>query len=464
MTARILIVDDILPNIKLLEAKLLAEYYEVITASSGFEALEAAEEHNPDLILLDIMMPGMDGFEACTKLKANPKTQHIPVVMVTALDQAEDKIKGLSCGADDFLTKPVQDLPLMARVRSLTRLKMMNDELRMRQNTGTRFGIVHPQEEAEENYNILIVETNQMVAEKMLQTLPQGCHGDIETNPDNVLMRLQSKEYALAVVSLNMQGYDGLRVCSTIRSSEAFRRVCLIAAGEDTDSVKLVKALDLGVNDFIQRPFDFNEFVARVKTQIKRYSYAEKLRKHVENSVEYAVVDAMTGLYNRRYLNMHLDSLCQKAAENGKPLSVAILDIDFFKSVNDTHGHDVGDQVLVQFSDRIKNYIRNFDMGVRYGGEEFVIIMPETDLSQVAIVAERIRAAVAGAPFAAATKTGFLEATCSIGIASLDAGQETPDELIKRADSALYRAKHTGRNRVVMHKGRPARKDGSQVA
>ena len=218
------------------------------------------------------------------------------------------------------------------------------------------------------------------------------------------------------------------------------------------------------MNDFIHRPFDFNEFVARVKTQIKRYSYAEKLRKHVENSVEYAVVDSMTGLYNRRYLNMHLDSLCQKAAENDKPLSVAILDIDFFKSVNDTHGHDVGDQVLVQFADRIKDYIRNMDMGVRYGGEEFVIIMPETDLSQVAIVAERIRAAVAGAPFVADTASGLLDATCSIGIASLHAGLETPEELIKRADSALYRAKHTGRNRVVMHKGKPVQKGGSQVA
>ena len=468
MTARILVVDDILPNIKLLEAKLLADYYEVITASSGFEALEAAEEHNPDLILLDIMMPGMDGFEACTKLKANPKTQHIPVVMVTALDQPEDKVKGLSCGADDFLTKPVEDLPLMARVRSLTRLKMMTDELRMRQNTGTRFGIVHAEEEQEENHNVLIVESNEMLAEKMLQTLPKGCYGDVETNPDNVPVRLQQKEYALAIVSLNMNGYDGLRVCSVIRSSEAFRRVCVIAAGEDSENVKLVKALDLGVNDFIRRPFDFNEFVARVKSQIKRYSYSEKLRKHVENSVEFAVVDAMTGLYNRRYLNMHLDSLCQKAAEHGKPLSVAVLDIDFFKSVNDTHGHDVGDQVLVQFADRIKNFIRNFDMGVRYGGEEFVIIMPETDLSQSAIVAERIRSAVAGTPFVAATKTGNLDVTCSIGVASLNAGHETPEELIKRADSALYRAKHTGRNRVVMHKGKaaPNKKsdNGSQVA
>ncbi|MEM6603880.1 MAG: PleD family two-component system response regulator [Pseudomonadota bacterium] len=466
MTARILVVDDILPNIKLLEAKLTSEYYEVVCASSGFEALQLAETQNPDLILLDIMMPGMDGFEACTKLKANPKTEHIPVVMVTALDQPEDKVKGLSCGADDFLTKPVEDLPLMARVRSLTRLKMMNDELRMRQNTETRFGIAPQKEDAFKDANVLIVDSNLMVAEKMLERLPEGCHGDIETNPDNVTTRLHQKEYALCVVSLNLNGYDGLRVCSAIRSSEVFRRVCLIAAGEDTENLKLVKALDLGVNDFIKRPIDYNEFLARVKSQIKRYHYSERLRKHVENSVEYAVVDPMTGLHNRRYLNMHLDGLCQKAYEVGKPLSVAMLDIDHFKSVNDTYGHDVGDQVLVQFADRIKNHIRNFDMGVRYGGEEFTLLMPETDLAQASVVAERIRDAVASKPFQVSTAKGLLDISCSIGVARLSVDGENPDQLLKRADAALYRAKHTGRNRVVMHKGKPQAQgnSGSQVA
>ncbi len=140
MTARVLIVDDVPANLKLLDAKLTAEYFDVLKASSGPEALEAAKEQQPDIILLDVMMPGMDGFEVCRRLKDMPETEHIPVIMVTALDQPKDRVQGLESGADDFLTKPLNDLALFARVRSLVRLKMVTDELRMREATGQRIG------------------------------------------------------------------------------------------------------------------------------------------------------------------------------------------------------------------------------------------------------------------------------------------------------------------------------------
>ena len=132
MTARVLVVDDIPANVKLLEARLSAEYFDVITAMSGQEALAICERAECDLVLLDVMMPDMDGFEVCRRLKTNPATHHIPVVMVTALDQPSDRVRGLEAGADDFLTKPIPELALIARVRSLARLKMVTDELRMR--------------------------------------------------------------------------------------------------------------------------------------------------------------------------------------------------------------------------------------------------------------------------------------------------------------------------------------------
>ena len=146
MTARVLVVDDILSNVKLLEAKLTAEYFEVVTAFNGVDALAKIEERDPDIVLLDVMMPGMDGFEVCRRIKANPKVAHIPVVMVTALDQPSDRVAGLEAGADDFLTKPVDDAALFARVRSLVRLKMLTDELRMREATGQSMGLVDPAE------------------------------------------------------------------------------------------------------------------------------------------------------------------------------------------------------------------------------------------------------------------------------------------------------------------------------
>ena len=161
MTARVLVVDDILSNVKLLEAKLTAEYFEVVTAFSGQEALDRMEEHEPDIVLLDVMMPGMDGFEVCRRIKSNPKSAHVPVVMVTALDQPADRVAGLEAGADDFLTKPVDDAALFARVRSLVRLKMMTDELRMREATGQNMGLIDPAEsliEADLAGRILIIE------------------------------------------------------------------------------------------------------------------------------------------------------------------------------------------------------------------------------------------------------------------------------------------------------------------
>ncbi|NBB84548.1 MAG: response regulator, partial [Alphaproteobacteria bacterium] len=142
MSARVLVVDDVLPNVKLLEAKLTREYFDVVTACDGPEALAKADAEAPDIILLDVMMPNMDGYEVCERLKANPKTQHVPVVMVTALSDTAERVRGLEAGADDFLTKPVNDIALFARVRSLVRLKMMMDEWRMRETTSGELGVL----------------------------------------------------------------------------------------------------------------------------------------------------------------------------------------------------------------------------------------------------------------------------------------------------------------------------------
>src|SRR5678816_545692 len=142
MSARILVVDDIEANVRLLEAKLTNEYYEVLTACDGPTALAIAASEKPDIVLLDVMMPGMDGFQVCRRLKDDPETRHIPVVLVTALDGRGDRVTGLEAGADEFLTKPIDDVMLFARVRSLTRLKMVIDELRQREASGRRLGVI----------------------------------------------------------------------------------------------------------------------------------------------------------------------------------------------------------------------------------------------------------------------------------------------------------------------------------
>src|SRR5262245_42559056 len=175
MSARVLVVDDVLANVKLMEARLTAEYFDVVTAMSGPEALAICRAAQCDIVLLDVMMPDMDGFEVCRRLKADPMTLHIPVIMVTALDQPADRVRGLEAGADDFLTKPVSEIALLARVRSLVRLKLVSDELRMRAVTSKEIGIQDPlvQAVAETGRNgrILLVDDRKSSSERIARTL-----------------------------------------------------------------------------------------------------------------------------------------------------------------------------------------------------------------------------------------------------------------------------------------------------
>ena len=192
------------------------------------------------------------------------------------------------------------------------------------------------------------------------------------------------------------------------------------------------------------------ELLARLRTQVLRKRYTDALRDSIQHTMEMAIMDGLTKLYNRRYMTNHLNSLMASAREKERPLSVLLMDIDFFKSVNDTHGHDAGDEVLEEFSQRMRKNTRGIDLVCRYGGEEFVVIMPDTDHSLAMVVAERIRKKVSEKPFIIHKGRQMIDVTVSIGLASSFRGEEAQDDLMKRADEALYQAKHEGRNRVVV--------------
>ena len=234
-----------------------------------------------------------------------------------------------------------------------------------------------------------------------------------------------------------------------IRSLERTRNLPILAISEPDNDARMVRGLEIGVNDYLIRPIDKNELLARARSQVRKRRYTERLRDNVQMSIEMAITDALTGLFNRRYMESHLGTLIEQAAARGKPLSALLIDIDYFKAVNDGHGHDAGDDVLRDFALRIKRSIRGIDLACRYGGEEFVIVMPETDLAVAAMVAERLRRRIASEPFAIAQGARHIAVTISIGIAGLRGKDDTAASLLKRADQALYRAKRDGRNRVV---------------
>ena len=452
MTARVLVVDDILSNVKLLEAKLSAEYFEVVSAYNGLEALAKIAEHAPDIVLLDVMMPGMDGFEVCRRIKSDPKTAYIPVVMVTALDQPSDRVAGLDAGADDFLTKPVDDAALFARVRSLVRLKMMTDELHMRETTGQSMGLLDPVgtlQDGSATGRILIIEDRPESVQWFASALAPANEVSSVDTFEETLVRVRGGDFDLIVVSLGMRGFDGLRLCSQLRSIPEARNTPILVVVSEGDRRKLTQALEMGVNDYLTRPVDRNELVARVRTQLRKKRYSDRLRRNVQLSLEMAITDQLTGLHNRRYMTSHLDNLMMQTAKSSKPLAFVIMDIDHFKAVNDTNGHDIGDEVLREFAKRLGANIRGLDLACRYGGEEFVVVMPETDASFAYAVAERLRKSIETTPIEISRAPGKISITISIGIAAWEGESDTAEALLHRADQALYSAKRSGRNRVV---------------
>lgn len=452
MTARVLVVDDIPANVRLLEARLSAEYFDVLTAHSGREALEICQRERIDVVLLDVMMPELDGFETCQMLKANPKTHHIPVILVTALDQASDKVRGLLGGADDFLTKPVDVIALITRVRNLARLKTLTDEMLMRTLTGRQIGLRENaallRALADERGHILIVDDDVRAASRMGDLLTDTNASVAAADPQSAMADIARGDFDCLIVSLNMAGADGLRLCSQTRSSDRSRHLPIIVLAEPGNEARLLRALDMGVNDYIMRPVDSNELVARVRTQVKRKRYSDHLRDRLEESIEAAVIDPLTGLHNRRYMETHLATLVEEARSSRRSLSILVADIDHFKQVNDTYGHDVGDAVLKEFSERFRSNVRSIDLACRYGGEEFLVIMPDTSMTRAFQIGERLRASIAADAFSLPTRPG-IHLTASVGLATLESADDTPEAVFRRADSALFEAKRQGRNRVA---------------
>ncbi|MET3660095.1 PleD family two-component system response regulator [Aquamicrobium ahrensii] len=453
MTARILVVDDIPANVRLLEVRLLAEYFEVVTANSGAEALEICETSKVDVVLLDVMMPEMDGFEVCRRLKSDPATAHLPVVMITALDHVADRVRGLEAGADDFLTKPVNDLQLMTRVKSLVRLKMLTDELRLRTSTAANIGLENLLDRGggaeQEPARVLLMDARTETYEKIRSRLKGGIQLDLATDPNAGLFQAAEGGYECVIVSTALPDVDPLRLCSQLRSLDRTRFLPIILLADRDDDARIIRGLELGVNDFFVRPIEPHELTARLVTQIRRKRYNDRLRASVAQSIEMAVTDALTGLHNRRYLDNHLQTLFERAVVRRRPLSVMIVDLDRFKSINDSFGHDGGDDVLREFARRLRQNMRGIDLICRFGGEEFVVVMPDTDGPVAEKVAERIRAEIARTPFAIGKEGQAVNVTISVGVSSLRGQADDAGALLKRADMALYEAKRSGRNKVV---------------
>ncbi len=455
MTGKILIVDDVATNRIVLKVKLERACYETLLATNGAEALRQAREARPDLILLDVQLPDIDGVAVCEALRADPATRTIPIVMISAHADPAVKLRALRAGADEFLLKPLNEAILLARLRSLMRMRAAVEELRLRDATCHELGFAEAAESFAHTPRVVLVGGRGGEAVLWKSALaPHLRDGISVADRDTVLADAAadlSPELFVIAADIERAG-DGLRLMSELRSRPATRHaaICIVAAPGARDTAAM--ALDLGANDLVFGDFLGEELALRIGAQIAHKRLSDRLRATVADGLRLAVIDPLTGLYNRRYALPHIERIAERAAQSGRSFAVMVLDIDRFKAVNDTYGHAAGDAVLVEIAARMRASLRDVDMLARIGGEEFLVALPEAGLEAAQIAAERLRRVIAERPVRLAGNGGEIAMTLSVGMAmGGGAGSgTTADAIIKAADLALLHSKTDGRNLVTV--------------
>ncbi|MEI7474291.1 MAG: diguanylate cyclase [bacterium] len=487
MKKKILLIDDSATQLMSLKITLVKAGYEVVTAINGVEGISAVYKHRPDLIVSDIIMPEINGYQLCRLLKNEPATKSIPIILLTSLNEKLDKFWGLRAGANAFVIKDQDFAKLIAKIQYFIE---KNDKEHQGQSNSI---------EEDVQYASLQSRINQILDESL-----------IETTIINEFRNLT--EYALdtAVLCKHILGllgsildYDIAGIFFNDRDEKKIKKVYFstntLNSSEETlseikhDFFYSVLGEEYASNrDFISFEIaelsDESQFKIENTDQLKskvcipiiysnkiiggicfyhnnsnKFSQSRILKliieelkilmrfKWLNSETKYlAITDALTGLYNRRYFQQSVEREFARAKRYNTMLSIAMLDIDFFKKINDTYGHQFGDKVISEVSNLIKTSLRKTDYIARYGGEEFIAIVPETSIENAYIPFERLRKKVEDFSFKFEDK--IVKVTISIGIAEINKNFKTEAELIEKADQALYLAKQTGRNKVEIYK------------
>lgn len=455
MAGRILIADPTATNRIILRVRLEQARYETRQAADGASVLEAARTERPDLVILSAQLPDISAAELCTRLKATPHARHVPVLVLDAHGARRDRLAMLRAGADDVLVKPVSEQTLLAIVRHLMRTRATFDELARRRGAVEELGFAEAGAGFSRAARIAVVAPAPETGLSWRRDLGQRLEARFTQ-----LARAQALDPAplgetpdafIIAADLAAQG-DGLRLVSELRARRATRHAVIVIQDEGGAPETIPMALDLGADAVVPGRFDADELAARLGTLISRKREAEELRESVTHQLVLAIRDPLTGLYNRRYAEAYLSRIAGEAARTGQPFAVMMLDLDRFKDVNDTYGHRVGDDVLVETAHRLLANLREIDLVARHGGEEFLVAMPETGLAAARTAAERLRRVIAEAPMRSASQGAEVTVTVSIGVTVWDGSQVACElsALIDKADVALYASKTEGRNQVTL--------------
>ena len=503
MGGKILIVDDVATNRIVMKVKLTAAGYLPVVAADGTSCLALAKEQAPNLILLDCNLPDMPGTDVLRHLRADPLTRRVPVVVLSARQGPAARIAAFQAGADDFLVKPIDDQTLLARIRNLMRADGALSGLGMgfdphagaadldlsdlgfadlgRPDLGfadldlplrtpslpspSMSGLAEapapfqpPDSTAPLPGTIALVMQRPETALFLRRNLASKLASRVisltaEAALANALHEGTTPDLFVIEADLALQG-GGLRLMSELRSRFATRdaRFALYRAAPEDASAAM--AFDLGADDLIDADTAPQEIALRLQRLLSLKQQADRLRLSVADRLRLAMIDPLTGLHNRRYGLARMQAIAEAAQTSGAIFAVLVADIDQFKSVNDRFGHAVGDAVLVQVAERLRQNLRAGDLLARIGGEEFLIALPDIALAEARSLAERLCSMMSDAPFDIGQGRA-LPVTLSIGLAISEGGSapahlETVTEIVDRADRALMRSKAAGRNQVTI--------------
>ena len=439
--ARILIVDDEPGVVEAFAEQLRRAGYDCLQAAGGLSALQAAQEQSPDLILLDVLMPDLDGFEVARRLKGNLRTAGIPIILVTALHDVEDKVKGLAAGADEFLGKPVDAAELEVRIKSMLQLSHFQEQLGQRLAAERQVGGAELPEKGAATPGTRVVVAAGEAAQRIAAM--QGGSRLLRASDARQLQELAGGA-DLVLLATRLPDGDGYEVCRRLKFVSPGVPVALVGpAAEVSDRIRAIEA---GADDILSAGMDGRELSVRLQHLLRRRDQLRQMETQYRSALSAATSDGLTGLFNHAYFKRFLALEVKRSLRQGHPTALALMDIDDFKSCNDSLGHLAGDRILVEFGLLLQQSIREIDLAARYGGEEFGLVLPYTEAGGAKVVAERLRLRVEAHPFLQGGSP--TRVTVSIGVAVCPADASSAEELIRRSDQMLYRAKREGKNRV----------------
>lgn len=446
-TGRVLLVDDSPIALEAIGSRLTESGLDVAMTTSPLEALALATTGPQlfDLLILDVIMPEMNGHELTRQLRTHTRTLNTPILLLTSLDSTDDRVTGLRAGADDFFTKTAPDAEMIARVRSFISLGKMRAQLQAQHEAMARV-MREPEAPTPPQARVEIIHHMPVIGERLARALrgsPLG--GDFQLTQRASSQRMTSSDADLLVISYPVALEGDQPLLKRFGFDEEAPAILVVDETEST--ARRVAAFDGGADDYLTLHTPMAELIARMGTALRRQRRSRQLRTSRDRAMLVAVTDPLTGLYNRAYFHEALGVEFRRAQRYKHPMSLVLLDLDHFKQVNDTLGHTAGDQALREVSTRLRQTARSTDVVARHGGEEFAMILPETDLEQGLIAAERFRAAVDGAVVRGA-RGGSRVLTLSAGVGCYPAHASSVTELIELIDAALYKAKRLGRNRV----------------